>query len=144
MTTKYVETKTAYGFGTHLDLPFDEAMRRTRDALKEQGFGVLTEIDVQATLKQKINADFRRYVILGACNPTMAHRALQAELDLGLLLPCNVVLYEEDGGTTVRVMDPVAALSLAANPAIAPVAAEVRTLLEQALHTLQHAETFDR
>jgi uncharacterized protein (DUF302 family) len=140
MTTEYVETKTAYGFGTHLDLPFDEAMRRTRDALKEQGFGVLTEIDVQATLKQKINADFRRYVILGACNPTMAHRALQAELDLGLLLPCNVVLYEEDGGTTVRVMDPVAALSLATNPAIAPVAAEVRVLLEQALHTLRHAE----
>ena len=140
MTTENVSARTVYGFGTHLDLPFDEAMRRTRAALKEQGFGVLTEIDVQATLKQRINAEFRRYVILGACNPTMAHRALQAELDLGLLLPCNVVLYEEDGGTTVRIMDPVAALSLATNPAIAPVAVEVRTLLEQALHILRHAE----
>jgi uncharacterized protein (DUF302 family) len=116
-------------------------MRRMRAALKEQGFGVLTEIDVQATLKQRINAEFRRYVILGACNPTMAYRALSAEIDLGLLLPCNVVLYEEDdGGTAVRMMDPVAALSLAANPAIAPVASEVRALLEQALHALQHAE----
>jgi uncharacterized protein (DUF302 family) len=130
-------TPTAYGFGVQLDIPFEEAMVRTRAALKEQGFGVLTEIDVQQTLNEKLGAAFRRYVILGACNPPLAHRALTAEIDIGLLLPCNVVLYEEDGGTTVKVMDPQAALGLVANPAIAPVAAEARERLERALRSLQ-------
>lgn len=137
MTAENKVLTSGYGFGIHLDLPFDEAMRRTRAALAAQGFGVLTEIDVQATLKAKINADFRRYVILGACNPTMAYRALQEELDLGLLLPCNVVLYEEAGGTTVKMMDPVAALGLATNPAIAPVAVAVKALLENVLQSLR-------
>jgi uncharacterized protein (DUF302 family) len=130
-------TATAYGFGVQLDLPFDEAMSRTRAALKEQGFGVLTEIDVQLTLKEKLGVSFRRHVILGACNPPLAHRALTAELDLGLLLPCNVVLYKEGGGTTVKMMDPQAALGLVANPAIVPVAAEARDRLERALRALR-------
>ncbi len=130
-------TATAYGFGVHLDLPFDAAMARTRAALTEQGFGVLTEIDVQQTMKEKLNVAFRRYVILGACNPPLAHRALEAELDIGLLLPCNVVLYEEGSGTTVKAMDPQAALGLVANPAIATVAAEARDRLVQALRALQ-------
>ncbi len=137
MVTPKSTAPTAYGFGVHLDLPFEEAMARTRAALKEQGFGVLTEIDVQQTLKEKLGADFRRYVILGACNPPLAHRALTAELDIGLLLPCNVVLYEEGSGTTVKVMDPQAALGLVANPAIAPVAAEARDRLDRALSALQ-------
>jgi uncharacterized protein (DUF302 family) len=128
---------TAYGFGIHLDLPFEEAMARMRAALKEQGFGVLTEIDVQQTLRAKLNVDFPRYVILGACNPPLAHRALVAEQDIGLLLPCNVVLYAEGAGTAVKVMDPQAALGLVANPAIAPIAAEARARLERALDAVQ-------
>ena len=135
MTT---QTATAHsnGFGIHLDRPFDEAMACTRAALKEQGFGVLTEIDVQQTLKEKLGTSFRRYVILGACNPPLAHRALEAELDIGLLLPCKVVLYEDGDGTTVTVMDPQAALGRVGNPAIAPVAAEARAWLVKVLAAL--------
>ena len=140
MTPSTDTTTPAYGFGIHLDLPFDEAMARTRDALKEQGFGVLTEIDVQKTIREKLGASFRRYVILGACNPPLAHQALMADLDIGLLLPCNVVLYEEGAGTAVKVMDPQAALGLVANPAIAPVAAEARVRLQQALNAIQRIE----
>jgi uncharacterized protein (DUF302 family) len=130
---------TVYGFGVQLDLPFDEAMTRTRAALKEQGFGVLTEINVQKTLREKLDAPFRRYVILGACNPALAHRALQAELDIGLLLPCNIVLYEEGSGTMVKMMDPRAALGLVENEAIAPVAAEARERLERVVNTLRES-----
>ncbi len=139
MTTQTTGTPT-YGFGVHLDQPFDEAMTRVRAALKEQGFGVLTEIDVQKTMHEKLGVAFRRYVILGACNPPLAHRALEAKLDIGLLLPCNVVLYEDGSGTAVKVMDPQAALGLVDNPALAPVAAEARTRLERALATLRQSE----
>jgi uncharacterized protein (DUF302 family) len=127
----------AYGFGLRMEVPFEEAMARTRAALKEQGFGVLTEIDVRQTLKEKLGTPFRRYVILGACNPPLAHRALEADLDIGLLLPCNVVLYEEGNGTTIKIMDPQAALGMVANPAIAPIAAEARARLERVLSALQ-------
>jgi uncharacterized protein (DUF302 family) len=127
----------AYGFGLHLDLSFEEAMAQTRAALKEQGFGVLTEIDVQQTLREKLGVAFQRYVILGACNPSLAHQALEAELDIGLLLPCNVILYDDGSGTTVKVMDPQAALGLVDNPTLAPVAAAARTCLERALDTLR-------
>lgn len=136
MTVQTPTSSTAYGFGRHVDLPFDQAMEKTRAALKEQGFGVLTEIDVQKTMKEKLNADFRRYVILGACNPPLAYRALTAELEIGLLLPCNVVLYEDGEGTMVQAMDPRVALGLVVNPAIAPVAAEARERLGRALDTL--------
>jgi uncharacterized protein (DUF302 family) len=129
-------TNTAYGFGKHLNLPFDEAMIRTRAALKEQGFGVLTEIDVRRTMQEKLGVAFRRYVILGACNPPAAHRALSTELEIGLLLPCNVVLYEEDEGTAVRMMDPQAALSLTGNQEIAAIATDVRGRLEKALQEI--------
>lgn len=129
-------TTSAYGFGKQLDQPFAEVMARTRAALKDQGFGVLTEIDVQRTLQEKLGVDFRRYVILGACNPPAAHRALSAELEIGVLLPCNVVLYEENGGTAVRMMDPLAALGLTGNQEIAAVAMEIRARLEQVLHAL--------
>src|SRR5579875_3210009 len=115
-----------YGFGVRFDAPYPEAIERTRAALKDQGFGVLTEIDVQKTMKEKLGVDFRRYVILGACNPSLAHRALAAELGVGLLLPCNVVVYEADGGSVVEVMDPVAALAIVGNPAIEPVAREAK------------------
>src|SRR3990172_2815893 len=94
---------TDIGMRATLNPPYEQAVQKTTDALKAEGFGVLTQIDVKATLKQKINADFRRYVILGACNPALAHRALSANLNVGLLLPCNVTVYEEgDGSVSYR------------------------------------------
>ena len=128
----------AYGFGTVVNLPYEQAIERTRAALKEQGFGVLTEIDVKATMKAKLDADFRPYVILGACNPPLAHRALSADLGIGLLLPCNVVVYDNlDGTSTVEAMDPQAALGLVGdNPAIAEVASEARARLRRALDAI--------
>lgn len=130
-------SETGYGLRTTVRAPFDEAVERTRAALKTEGFGVLTEIDVQATLREKLGVDFRRYLILGACNPPLAYRAFQAEEEIGLLLPCNVAVYEQDdGSTTVSVMDPVAGLRIANNPALEPIANEARTRLERALGRL--------
>jgi uncharacterized protein (DUF302 family) len=131
----------SYGFGATVNLPYEQAVERTRVALKEQGFGVLTEIDVRQTMKAKLDVDFRPYVILGACNPPLAHRALSADLGIGLLLPCNVVVYDNgDGRSTVEVMDPEAALGLVGdNPEIAAVASEARTRLRQALDALAAA-----
>ena len=133
-----VEQTTRYGFSTTVRLPHDEAVERTRQALAAEGFGVLTEIDVRATLAKKLGIEFRPYVILGACNPPLAHQALSAELDLGLLLPCNVIVYagDEPGTSVVAAMDPVEALSLTHNEAIVPLAHEVRQRLERALWTL--------
>jgi uncharacterized protein (DUF302 family) len=130
--------ETAYGFGGTVPLPFDEAVRRTREELANEGFGVLTEIDVAATLKNKLDVDFAPYVILGACNPPLAHRALAAEREIGLLLPCNVIVYagEEEGTSVISAMDPEAALSLAGNPAVAPLAAEVGARLRRVLGAL--------
>ena len=127
-----------YGFGKTVKLPYQQAVERTRAALAEQGFGVLTEIDVRETLKKKLDVDFRPYVILGACNPPLAHRALSAEVDIGLLLPCNVIVYQgEDAGTSVvEAMDPVAALALTGRDDIRELAGEVKGRLEKALETL--------
>src|SRR4030066_644655 len=100
------------GMQAVLNVPFDEAIERATAALKVEGFGVLTRIDVHSTFKEKINVDFRKYVILGACNPPLAHRALSANLDVGLLLPCNVTVYEEDGGAVVTAVDPGAMLGV--------------------------------
>lgn len=124
---------TGYGITTTVPLRFEEALTRTREALAAAGFGVLTEIDVTATLRKKLDVEFRPYVILGACNPALAHRALQAELDIGLLLPCNVIVYAADhpAQSVVAALDPVAALSLADNKAVQPIAEEVRGLLQQ-------------
>ncbi|HZO18575.1 MAG TPA: DUF302 domain-containing protein, partial [Gemmatimonadaceae bacterium] len=118
---------TRYGFGTTVDLPYETAVARTRDALAKEGFGVLTEIDVRATLKKKLDVDTRPYIILGACNPTFAHQALTAERDIGLLLPCNVIVYEADepGKSVVAAMDPVEALALTGNEDVRPIADEV-------------------
>ena len=126
---------TNYGFGVTVPLPYRDAVERTREELAKEGFGVLTEIDVAATLKQKLDADFRPYVILGACNPPLAHRALTAEPEVGLLLPCNVIVYagEDPGTSVVSAMDPQAALALTANPAVAPLAAEVGARLRRVL-----------
>ena len=106
------EPLAEYAFTVHLDAPYEEARTMTEAALKEQGFGVITEIDMRQTFKQKLDAEFRQYAILGACNPNLAIRALTAEPQVGLLLPCNVIVYEdEDGnGTTISVVDPLGML----------------------------------
>jgi uncharacterized protein (DUF302 family) len=132
---------TRYGIGVTLDLPYDVAVERTREALAKEGFGVLTEIDVKATLKKKLDVDVTPYVILGACNPSLAHRALAAERDIGLLLPCNVVVYaaDEPGRTVVAALDPLEALALTGNEAVRPIAQEVRSRLERALAAVERA-----
>ncbi len=126
--------KTAYGYTTHLKgVSFDAARARVTEALKKEGFGVLTEIDVKATLKTKLDQDFRRYVILGACNPQLAHRALGAELGIGLLLPCNVCVWEEEGGAVVAIARPDAMFELVENEAVRPIAGEADERLRRAL-----------
>lgn len=123
-----------YGYTTHLDgVPFDVARARITDALKTEGFGILTEIDVTATLKAKLNRDFRRYVILGACNPQLAHQALEADLGIGLLLPCNVCVWEEETGSVVSIARPDALFELVGRDDIQPVAHEAGERLRRAL-----------
>ena len=129
-----VEQTTPYGIGTIVELPYPRAVERVREELAKEGFGVLTEIDVSATLKQKIDVDFKPYMILGACNPTLAHKALTAEPDIGLLLPCNVIVYDAGAGKSmVAAMDPIQALDVTGNTRIRPVAEEARSRLERAL-----------
>jgi uncharacterized protein (DUF302 family) len=121
-----------YGFSVQMNCGFDAAVDKVTEALKTEGFGVLTEIDVKATLKKKINVDRKPYKILGACNPGLANQALNADPDIGLLLPCNVVVREEeDGAVTVAFMDPAAVLKLVEQPGITALANEVRGKLEK-------------
>jgi uncharacterized protein (DUF302 family) len=131
--------ETAYGLKVTVNAPYGDAVTRATDALKAQGFGVLTTIDVQATLKAKLDRDFRKYVILGACNPPLADRALHAELEVGLLLPCNVIVYENGpNASVVAAMAPLAALGIVGdNPELAKVATEADQRLRNALQTLE-------
>jgi uncharacterized protein (DUF302 family) len=132
MTNKGAE----FSLKVKLDLPYEQALEKVTEALREEGFGVLSKIDVKATLKEKLNADFRKYIILGACNPPLAHRALSADLDVELLLPCNVVVYEEEGGSVVGLIDPISMLGIITNPEIEPVAKEARSRLERVARAL--------
>jgi uncharacterized protein (DUF302 family) len=123
-----------FGLRKELAAPFEDVLSRIPEALKSEGFGVLTEIDVQDTLKKKLDIDFRRYRILGACNPALAHRALSADLDVGLMLPCNLVVYEGDGArTVVAAVDPTLTPAAQSSPEIMEVAALVRGKLEKVL-----------
>ncbi|HEX7091551.1 MAG TPA: DUF302 domain-containing protein [Longimicrobiales bacterium] len=129
------ERTARYALARTVDLSFEEADRRVREELQKEGFGVLTEIDVAATLKKKLDVAVPRYEILGACAPQLAYRALQAEPDVGLLLPCNVVVRAagEQGRTVVEALDPVAQLEVADNPELAAIGQEVRARLERVL-----------
>ncbi len=128
--------QVSYGIGTKTSLPYAEAVEAAKAALKEQGFGVLSEIDVRATLKEKRGIDFRPYVILGACNPSLAEQAFKEELEIGLLLPCNVIVYEADGGSVIEALDPERALEVAGNERLRPIAAEARLRLRAAIDSL--------
>ena len=134
-----VEQTTRYGIGTTVSMSYDRAVEQTKAALAREGFGVLSEIDVSATLKKKLDVEFRPYVILGACNPPLAHRALQVERDLGLLLPCNVIVYAADdpGQSVVAAMDPVEALELTGNESIRPIAEDVKARLTRVLESIE-------
>ena len=127
-------TAASYALARTVDLSFEEADARVREELEKEGFGVLTEIDVKATLKKKLDVDFEKYEILGACNPPLAHQALQTEADIGLLLPCNVVVRAlDDGRTLVEALDPVKQLSVADAPALGALAEEVRERMERVI-----------
>jgi uncharacterized protein (DUF302 family) len=124
-----------YGITVQVPLRYEEAVEKTREELAKEGFGVLTEIDVRATFKKKLDVEFRPYIILGACNPPLAHQALSAESGIGLLLPCNVIVYATDdpGQTTVAAIDPVTQLEIAGNRDIGPVAEQVKERLGRVL-----------
>jgi uncharacterized protein (DUF302 family) len=122
-------TATGYTLTATTNAPFADAVERVRAELKDEGFGVLSEIDVQATLREKLGAEMEPYLILGACNPPLAHQALTAEAELGALLPCNVVVYERDGETHISAIDADRMLSIVGNDELAPIAAKVRDKL---------------
>jgi len=126
----------SYGTSVTLQQPFDHVVAAVRKALAAEGFGVLTEIDVRATMKAKLDADMASYLILGACNPPLAHRALQTDPSLGLLLPCNVVVRQTDEGTVVEAIDPMMMVSVSSNPALEPVAREAADKLAAAISGL--------
>lgn len=129
-------TQTRYALTRELEGPFDEVVERVKAALAAEGFGVLTTIDVSATLRQKVGAEIPPYLILGACNPVLASQGLASEPDLGVLLPCNVVVRATDEGVHVAAMEPLAAMALAGNPAVEPLAHEARERIERAVDAL--------
>ena len=122
-----------YSYGRRVEIPFEEALERVKAELAQEGFGVLTEIDVQKTLREKLGVDFPRYVVLGACNPPNAKRSLELEPEVGLLLPCNLIVYEHEGETHVAMLRPTEALKIGGNPALDGIAREVEAGLKRAL-----------
>jgi uncharacterized protein (DUF302 family) len=129
--------KTRLGFRNTLKLSYEETIEKVTQELKKEGFGILTQIDVKDTLKRKLNVDFRKYIILGACNPPFAYQALQAETEIGLLLPCNVIVYQDDfGNTIVTAIDPQSAMSMIDNPRLKEIAAQVTAKLKKVIENL--------
>jgi len=127
-----------YYFKTTVDMPYKETVEMVREKLADEGFGVLTEIDVKATLKEKIDVNFRPYIILGACNPPFAYKTLQVEEQIGLMLPCNVVVQEgQDGGTVVSAMNPLVVMESVENPDLEPIAGEVTEMLRRVVQALE-------
>lgn len=125
-----------YGFSTTTSLAFDAAVTKVTAALKAEGFGVLTTIDIKQTLKEKLDVDVNKYLILGACNPPFAYKALQAEEQIGLLLPCNVIIYEKNGATIVAAFDPMVMTALIDNPAVHVIAEEVQARLRRVINAI--------
>jgi uncharacterized protein (DUF302 family) len=125
-----------YGVGRYLDEPYDQALPRVVDALKAEGFGVITEIDVRKTMKEKLDVDVPAHTILGACNPKLAHAAMEVEPDVGVLLPCNVVVYATDKGTRITAVNAGAMLGMIDNERLAPIAKEVQARLDRVLQSL--------
>jgi uncharacterized protein (DUF302 family) len=125
-----------YGFSKTTDYTFSQAIEKVTAELKKEGFGILTTIDVKETLKNKINVDFKNYTILGACNPPIAHKALQTEEELGLLLPCNVVVYEKDNKIVVSIFDPMMMTKVIDNDKMIPIASEVKEKLQRVLEAV--------
>lgn len=132
-----VETSHGYGFRVRLEgVPFAEAEKRATAALGEEGFGVLSEIDIKAAMKEKLGLDYRQYKILGACNPNLAHQGLEEEYELGLLLPCNVIVYEDEEGSVVAAVDPKTMLDVVGNESLSRIAEEAEGRLGRALEAL--------
>jgi uncharacterized protein (DUF302 family) len=125
-----------YGFSKTVDLSFEDTINKVTDELKKEGFGILTTIDIKETLKNKIDVDFKKYTILGACNPPLAHKALQAEEEIGLLLPCNVIVYEKDSKSIVSVFDPSLMSKVVENENLTPIAEEVKEKLQRVFDSI--------
>ncbi len=136
MSDEKLLPKAGYGFVRMLDLPVPKAIERVKETLKEEGFGVLSEINITDKFKEKLGVEFREYVILGACNPPIAYQALQDELALGLLLPCNVVVYGENGQSVVAAIDAAKMMSIVGNPKLESAAAQVNEKLQRAIANL--------
>ncbi len=125
-----------YGFSKTVELSFEDTINKVTEELKKEGFGILTTIDIKETLKNKIDVDFKKYTILGACNPTLAHKALQAEEEIGLLLPCNVIVYEKDSKSIVSVFDPSLMSKVVENENLTPIAEEVKEKLQRVFDSI--------
>lgn len=132
------QSANSYSFRVKLDLPYGEALERVKAALKSEGFGILTEIDVRKTFKDKLDVDFAPYAILGACNPPLAYQALKANPEIGLFLPCNVIVYDQDGGTMVSIINPLSMLELARTPELESVAQDAYSRLQRVAKDLGH------
>jgi uncharacterized protein (DUF302 family) len=129
--------QTRYGLRRVVEMPYEAALERVRETLGSEGFGILTEIDIREKLKEKLDIDYRRYIILGACNPPLAHRALEAEADIGLLLPCNVIVYDLDGEqSVVAALDPAGMVEMTGNSGLREIASEARGRLERAINAV--------